>query len=82
LRETLQAKPSLEMRQRVESLLKKLEGPITLPKKLQTLRAIWVLERIGSGEARQLLEVLATGSSIARETLDAQAALERLVGRP
>ena len=39
---------------------------------------MWVLEQIGTTEARQLLETLAKGTPEAALTQDAQAALERL----
>jgi hypothetical protein len=45
---------------------------------LQRLRAVQVLERIGSPEARQILEALAKGAPGARETREAQASLSRL----
>jgi hypothetical protein len=73
--------PSLETRQRLEQLMKKLEGPIRSATKLQRLRAIQVLERIGSKKAESLLKKLATGTPIARETQDAKASLERLARR-
>jgi hypothetical protein len=46
------------------------------------LRAIGVLERIGSKDARQLLTSLASGVPHAPETLAAKNALERLALRP
>jgi hypothetical protein len=45
---------------------------------LQQARAVEVLERIGSAEARRLLEALAGGDDRAPLTLDARAALRRL----
>jgi hypothetical protein len=45
---------------------------------LRRLRAIGVLERIGTTPAGALLEQLAAGPPTARETLDAQSALVRL----
>jgi WD40 repeat protein len=47
-------------------------------KQLQRLRALLVLERIGSAEAQRLVEKVAQGASGARETRDAQATLARL----
>jgi hypothetical protein len=44
-------------------------------------RAVELLERIGTAEARQVLDVLASGSSEAHLTLQAQAALLRLEKR-
>jgi RNA polymerase sigma factor (sigma-70 family) len=53
-------------------------GPIAKGETLRRLRAIAVLEKIGTPEARQVLERLATGFEGARETRDAKAALRRL----
>jgi hypothetical protein len=78
LRRALEGKPSLEMRQRVEQLVQKLEAPIQEPERLRALRAIEVLEQINTAEARQMLERLAKGAPESRLTQDAQAALERL----
>jgi Tol biopolymer transport system component len=76
LRRRLAEKPSLEVRQRVEQLLAKLEQ--ISPDPLRVLRAVEVLEHIGSPEAKELLETLATGAEGARLTREARAALERL----
>ena len=58
-------------------------APRTIPsgEQLRTLRAIHVLEQIGSPEAVRLLQELAGGTPSARETLDAMAAGERLAHR-
>ena len=70
-------RPPLEVSRRIEDLLNKIEcGPLT-PETLQTLRAIEVLEHLGTPEARRLLEKLGGGAE-ARETREAKAALERL----
>jgi hypothetical protein len=58
LRSALNRQPSLETRQRLESLLQKLD-PIHDPERLRSLRAIEVLEHIGSVEAQTLLQQLA-----------------------
>ena len=47
----------------------------------QPLRAIEMLERIGTAEARQLLAVLAEGAPAARLTREAKLALDRLAGK-
>jgi hypothetical protein len=80
LRQTLTRKPSLEVRRRVEALLDVLDRPPT-GERLRTLRALEVLERIGTPEARQLLKKLATGVPEARATQDAEASLRRLKER-
>jgi hypothetical protein len=76
LRTKLADKLSLEVRQRVEKLLNKIEL-LTLDS-IRVLRAIEVLECIGSSEAKKVLERLATGAEGARLTREAKASLERL----
>jgi hypothetical protein len=77
LRQALDRRPPLEVRRRIEKLLAQIEGPVTEPEQLRVLRAIEALERIGTAEARQVLEALAKGAPEARLTREAQAALER-----
>lgn len=80
LEKALRAKPSAEVRQRVETLLAEprvVKSPVVLGR----IRAIQVLERIGSKEARELLALMASGAPESRETRDAQAALGRLASR-
>jgi hypothetical protein len=81
IQKRLDSGPPLEVRQRLEKLLEKLDAPITDPEQLRGLRAVEVLEMIGTPEARDLLEKLATGAAEARLTRDARAALERLAKR-
>jgi len=78
LRKKLAAKPSLETRRRIETLLGKLQGPVTSAEKLRSLRAVEVLEHIGTPEAKNLLTVLAGGAPEARLTQEAKGALMRL----
>jgi hypothetical protein len=78
LEKRLAAKPTLEVRKRIEGLLAKLDGPVTRPDELRGLRAVEVLERIGSPEAKQVLEVIAAGAPGALVTEDARAAVGRL----
>jgi hypothetical protein len=78
---TLAGQPSLEVRQRIEGLLKKLRGLVTRPEKLQALRAVAVLEDIATPEARDLLARLAGGEPESRVTQEAQASLKRLARR-
>lgn len=74
LRAALQAKPSLEQRRRIEQLLAAPPLPPT-PEELRQLRALIVLERIATPEARRLLEQAAKGPPSARLTRQARAAL-------
>ena len=80
LRAALTSSPSLELRFRVESLLKFRDDGwvIKNPETLRSLRAIWALQRIGTPEARSLLEKLAAGAPAARQTQDAKATLQFL----
>jgi hypothetical protein len=76
--------PSLETGRRAGDLLKSIrakrtKGPWTLTgQPLREARAIELLERIGSAEAKVLLERLATGSAFAPLTRQARAAADRL----
>jgi RNA polymerase sigma factor (sigma-70 family) len=72
---------SLEVRRRIEGLLKRLEGPVTSPETLRRLRAVELLEHIGSGDARRVLQTLAGGAPEGRLTREAKAALARLPKR-
>lgn len=72
---------SAEMRRRTEALLEKItdsESRMLSGARLQILRAVEVLERIGTIEAQRLLRLLASGAPGARQTEEAKAALERL----
>jgi RNA polymerase sigma factor (sigma-70 family) len=82
LRRALQGRPSLELRQRVDGLLGQTllaaRGVVRSSEILRTLRAIQVLERVRSPEARAVLARLAEGAPAARVTREARAALERI----
>jgi HEAT repeat protein len=81
LRKALEGNPSLEQRRRIEELLAALMSafpPLSADEK-RGLRAVVILERIGTPEARLLLELLAKGPIDARLTQEAKASLERLV---
>jgi RNA polymerase sigma factor (sigma-70 family) len=79
LREALAGKPELEMKRRLEKLL---EAPLPqtemTPESLRQVRAIHVLDQIGSSAARQALESLTRGAQAAPETRAAREAQERL----
>jgi RNA polymerase sigma factor (sigma-70 family) len=81
LNKALEARPSLETRRRAEALLQKLDGPVASGQRLRGVRAIEVLEYIGTPEARKLLMLLAEGADASRVTRDAKAALTRLAER-
>ena len=77
LRGALKRRPSLEQRQRIEQILAA-PGLVRSPATLRGLRAIQVLERVGTPEARQTLQVLAKGPAEARVTRAAKGSLERM----
>jgi RNA polymerase sigma factor (sigma-70 family) len=78
LRRALAGNPSLELRTRLGQLLKRLERS---PGRLCPLRAVEVLERMGTPEARKLLQTLAEGAPGAWLSQEAHAALARLAKR-
>jgi WD40 repeat protein len=74
--------PSAEVRRRAALLLEgKDQMRAASPEQLQALRAVTVLERIGSPAARRVLTDLASGDPDARLTRDAKGALLRLAAR-
>jgi len=81
LQRTLATNPSLEMRLRIERLLALERTAIPAPDLLQAIRAVQILEQIGSAEARQVLIRLAQGAPEARLTQVAMAARTRLAHR-
>ncbi len=78
LRRQLTKQLSLEARRRIEQLLEKIDGPVTDPEQLRQLRAIEVLEHIGSPESREVLKSVSKGDPEARLTIEAKASLKRL----
>src|SRR5205807_5563350 len=62
LQKTLAGNPTLETRRRIEPLVAKLTGGILNAEQIRVVRAVEVVERIGTPEARQLLESLAQGA--------------------
>ena len=78
LRKAMTISVSPEVRRRIEELLEKFGGPAPPPEVLRALRAVEILEHIGSSEARQVLRAVSQGAPEARLTQDAKASLERL----
>ena len=74
----LKDRPALEVRKRIEELLRRLYGRKLSPERLRELRALRVLEQIGSTEARAVLQTLAKGPADARLTQEVKASLLRL----
>ena len=81
LRQTLEARPSLEVKRRVEILLGKLQASTLAPDQLRTLRGFEILERIGGREAQDLFEAHARQGGDGRLGREAQACLDRLTRR-
>jgi hypothetical protein len=82
LRQRLAGKPTLEVRRRVQAVLRRLRGPVTRAEMRGALRGVAVLEDIATPAARALLHHLASGAPEARLTLEAKASQERLARRP
>ena len=81
LRKTLDGKPSLEVRKRVEMLLSEIQQRPLPMAQLQQFRAVQVLEWIDTPAAVALLEPLARGTSALRITHEAETTLRRLGNR-
>jgi hypothetical protein len=73
----LDAGPPLEVRRRLEALRAQAASRLLQGERLRAERAVEVLERIGTPEARQVLRALAGGAPAALLTRSAQAALRR-----
>jgi WD40 repeat protein len=74
---------SADLRRRVEGLLAKLPDDFTLsPRDVRLVRCIEFLERIGTPEARPLLEKLAEGAAGERVRQEARGSLGRLGRKP
>jgi hypothetical protein len=81
MRKALQGNPSPEAQRRIKALLDPLHREEWPDMPLQNWRALAVLERIGSDEARQVLSDLAKADPAYPESQEAAAALERLQRR-
>ena len=79
LRDALKTNPPAEAKKRIETLLAAFAPPaVPEGEVLRGVRAVWALERIGTADARRLLEDLAKGVESARLTREAKAALGRM----
>jgi hypothetical protein len=81
LRKHLTAKLSPESRERVEKLIDKLVVEPLPAAEIRASRLVEVLERVGTADARGVLERLKTGDPDATLTMQAKAALARLSAR-
>jgi WD40 repeat protein len=82
LRKALDREVSTEVRRRVQDLLDRIAKNALAPERLRSLRAVEVLERIGTPAARKVLKDLAGQVSDPALEQDVKAALERLGERP
>jgi hypothetical protein len=82
LRRLVAGNPPLEAKRRAEQLLARLENPLAVEGRLQQVRALEVLEQIGDGESRRILQTLANGEPSAWLTREAKASLDRLAKFP
>jgi len=81
LKKALADKPSAEARRAIEDLLDKLKDKAGPPSELvRPLRAVKVLEDLGTPEAHKLLEALSRGQAEAPLTVAAKETLVRMDG--
>jgi hypothetical protein len=82
LHAALAEKPALDTRLRIEQVLDQLPGQPLSAETLRGVRAVEILEAVGTSEAQETLKKLRQGAKGARLTLEAQRALERLARSP
>jgi hypothetical protein len=85
LRKALAGGPTVEKRRRVEELLSKLprpDEPTPHGRNLVACRAVWVVELVGTPEARKLLKEWVAHPRTDRLAVEAAAALQRLDHHP
>jgi WD40 repeat protein len=81
LRKALARTTDVDLRLRLQVLLGRLDSDELSGEQLRTMRALQVLEVIGTRAARRLLGELAKGAATARLTREAQASIRRLTRR-
>src|SRR5262249_28537900 len=74
LRKALASDPGLDLRQRLERLLRRLSGQVPSAAQVRDLRAVELLELAAGADARRVLDELARGAPGARLTREARAA--------
>jgi WD40 repeat protein len=79
LRKAQEENPSLEVRERIDHLMSRLQGRILSPEEVREVRAIELLEQIATPGTKQILEGLSHGERDSVQTQEAQASLQRLV---
>jgi len=78
LQKALTGQATLEFRRRAEPMIARLIGGVLTGEQVRLVRALEVLERSGTPDARHLLESLAKGAPGALVTRKAQESLERI----
>lgn len=78
IRDSLNGELPIETRRRLESIVAKIDDPRSAPR---GIRALQVLELIGTSEARAILATFAAGPRETVETDEARASLDRLSAR-
>jgi hypothetical protein len=78
LLKALHSGPDVEVKLRLNVLLRRLHEPGQAPDKLRALRSVELLERMAGKEARELLHTLAGGAPAAWLTREAKSSLGRL----
>jgi WD40 repeat protein len=79
LLQKLQADLSKESEMRLKRILAAMAGPVLQPgDRLRQVRAVAILERIGTADAKKLLDELARGAADARVTKEAKISVGRL----
>jgi WD40 repeat protein/beta-lactamase regulating signal transducer with metallopeptidase domain len=81
LRKVLASSPPLETRKRVEELVERLTDGTLSAEQLRVVRAVEVLERMGTPEAKRVLRTLADGAPGELSTQEAKSALGRMSAR-
>jgi WD40 repeat protein len=81
LTQTLREKTSLEVRQRVEQLLERLETGSLSPRWLRELRAVEILDQIANAPARDALAAVVRTQPGSPIGIDAKSSLDRLARR-
>jgi hypothetical protein len=81
LRQALRGRPAPEARRRLDQLLAKRDQAVLPADTVRRLRAVEVLEQLGSPEARQVLETLTQGPPQSLVTREAKASVARLSRR-
>jgi WD40 repeat protein len=81
LEKVLVSMPAVEMLRRVQAMLEKMTTGTLTAEQIRLVRAVEVLEKLNTSEARQVLEALAQGAPGALTTRHAQAVLDRQARR-